>query len=181
MLDVAAHLSVGWHYSKFNLSWQLMKNAGNLDKVSAHYVQELTQAVQELTKAGGPKIAAELGANADCRFKPPGLGFAAPLTDLVIHRRDMFLPLGITYDTDPDVVRLVLDKAVAKGMFGMVNSHKRLRGLSFRATDFDWQHGHGQEISGPGLALAHAMWGRPQSLEELSGSGLDTLRGNLAS
>jgi len=25
------------------------------------------------------------------------------------------------------------------------------------------------------------MWGRPQSLEELSGSGLDTLRGNLAS
>jgi len=172
VLEVAAHLTYGWHYSTWNLNWQLTKALGDLDKVSARYLLELTA-------KGGPAIAAEFAANADYRFKPPGLGFAAPLNDLIIHRRDMFLPLGITYETDPDLVRLSLDKAIAKGMFGMVNSHKLLRGLTFTATDIDWTHGTGPAISGPGLPLAHAMWGRPQSLDELTGPGISTLRTRL--
>lgn len=168
VLDVAAHLSYGWRYSTLNLNWELFKAFGDIDKVSAKYIAELT-------RAGGPAIAAEFEANADYKFKPPGLGFAAPLNDLIIHRRDMFLPLSIEYETDPDLVRLSLDKAVAKGMFGMVNSHKLLKGLSFTATDLDWTYGGGPEISGPGLAMAHAMWGRRQSLSELRGPGLDAL------
>ncbi len=173
VLEVAAHLSYGWHYSTANLNWQLAKKFGDLDKVSAHFLTELTS-------KGGPAIAAEFVANADYRFKPPALGFAAPLNDLIIHRRDMFLPLGIGYDTDHELIRLTLDKAVARGMFAMVNSRKSLKGLSFSATDIDWTHGSGPAISGPGLALAHAMWGRLQSLNELVGPGVETLRTRLS-
>jgi hypothetical protein len=39
------------------------------------------------------------------------------------------------------------------------------------ATDLDWAHGKGPEVSGPGEALLLAMAGRPAALSELTGPG----------
>lgn len=52
---------------------------------------------------------------------------------------------------------------------------RRIRGLRLRATDVDWTHGDGPEVTGPGEALAMAMTGRPAALAELSGPGAETL------
>jgi len=173
VLEVAAHLTYGWNFSLLTNSLNMLKTGGNLDKVSAGYIRQLK------TK-GGAAIAADMAANADHRFKPPGLGFDAPLNDLVLHRRDMFLPLGIEYEVDEELLALVLDKSTARGMFGMVNSQGALKGLSFTATDMDWTHGDGPEVSGPGIVLSHAMWGRAESLPELTGDGVAILGSRLS-
>jgi len=45
-----------------------------------------------------------------------------------------------------------------------------------RASDTDWRHGAGPEVTGPAIALVMAMTGRKQALEDLTGEGLATLR-----
>nr|WP_090346450.1 maleylpyruvate isomerase family mycothiol-dependent enzyme [Mycolicibacterium malmesburyense]CRL79049.1 hypothetical protein CPGR_05099 [Mycolicibacterium malmesburyense] len=52
---------------------------------------------------------------------------------------------------------------------------RRIRGLRLRATDVDWTHGQGAEVTGPGEALMMAMTGRPAALADLAGPGKDTL------
>lgn len=133
-----------------------------------------------LAAAGPDAIIADLRKNAGSDFKPPGMGFEAPLNDLVIHRRDMFLPLGITYESPPERVMNSLAMATKGGMAKMVNSVKVLNGLRCSASDIDWSWGDGQDISGPALPLAHAPWGRNRSLGELSGPGVELLRARLA-
>jgi hypothetical protein len=53
---------------------------------------------------------------------------------------------------------------------------KHAKGLRLQASDVDWTSGAGQDVTGPGEALLMALAGRPHSLDELSGSGLPTLR-----
>ena len=52
-------------------------------------------------------------------------------------------------------------------------------GLRFRATDQDWAHGNGLEVSGPSEALALAIGGRTVALDDLAGPGLPLLRSRL--
>lgn len=56
-----------------------------------------------------------------------------------------------------------------------LGARRRIRGLRLRATDIDWTHGHGPEVTGPGEALLMAMSGRPTALADLDGPGLATL------
>jgi hypothetical protein len=55
-----------------------------------------------------------------------------------------------------------------------------LRGLRLVATDVDWQHGAGPEVTGPGEALRMALAGRPAALADLTGPGLAVLTGRVA-
>jgi uncharacterized protein (TIGR03083 family) len=171
--EVAAHLTQGWNYSLAHGMVQMLKARGDLRKVNRH-------CVAPLAAAGPTAIIADLCKNAASNFKPPGMGLEAPLNDLVIHRRDMFLPLGIAYDTPPELIQNSLAMATKGGMAKMVNSVKVLNGLRCVATDLDWSWGDGQKITGPSLPLAHALWGRRQSLGELSGPGVEVLRQRLA-
>lgn len=56
-----------------------------------------------------------------------------------------------------------------------LGARRRIRGLRLCATDVDWVHGAGQEVTGTGEALLMAMAGRPAALEELSGPGAELL------
>lgn len=153
---------------------QMLKARGDLRKVNS-------RCVAPLAAAGPAAIIADLRENAASDFKPPGMGFEAPLNDLVMHRRDMFLPLDIVYESPPDMVMNSLAMATQGGMAKMVNSVKFLKGLRCVASDLDWSWGDGHEITGSALPLAHALWGRGQSLGELSGPGVEILRTRLAS
>jgi mycothiol maleylpyruvate isomerase-like protein len=53
---------------------------------------------------------------------------------------------------------------------------KRIDGLRLVATDVDWSHGTGPEVTGPAMPIVMAMTGRAAGLDELGGEGLATLR-----
>ena len=58
----------------------------------------------------------------------------------------------------------------------VLGAKKRIAGLKLRATDADWTHGDGPEVSGPMVSLVMAMTGRKAAIEDLKGDGVDTLR-----
>lgn len=60
-----------------------------------------------------------------------------------------------------------------------MNSAGLVKGLRLRATDGPFEAGVGPEVEGPTLALVMAMAGRPAYLGELSGAGVDELRGRI--
>jgi uncharacterized protein (TIGR03083 family) len=102
-----------------------------------------------------------------------GFGGGIALTDGTIHQQDIRRALAVPRVIDADQLGAVLDFAVkAPTLPGKGNT----RGLRLVATDVDWSHGTGPEVSAPGEALLMAIAGRPDALDELAGEGLPTLR-----
>lgn len=102
------------------------------------------------------------------RFIPGKMAF----TDHLIHHQDMRRPLDRQRDIPEERLVAALD---VLPKLGTIDSNKRARDLRLRATDADWTHGDGPEVSGPAEALIMALGGRPAALDDLSGEGLDTL------
>jgi hypothetical protein len=58
---------------------------------------------------------------------------------------------------------------------------KRIAGLQLTATDMDWSHGHGPEVTGPAEALVVMMMaGRLVAFDDLSGGGTADLATRLS-
>lgn len=100
----------------------------------------------------------------------PSLGLA----DILVHQQDIRRPLGRPRTIPAD--RLV---AVLRHPDPFARPRTYTRGLRFVATDVEWSVGAGPEVRGPGEALALAAVGRPVALEDLTGDGVETLRGRL--
>jgi len=96
------------------------------------------------------------------------------LGEIVVHAGDIRRPLGQAGDSTPEALAACLE--FYKGTGFPVGTRKRIEGLRLIATDVDWSHGQGPEVSGPALPLMLAMTGRPAGLADLEGAGLDTLR-----
>ena len=118
----------------------------------------------------------DLLARARHHLHPTGLtalfGGRIALTDGLIHHQDIRRALGILREVPAERVLAALRFAPGAPPIGAA---KRLRGLSFAATDLAWTTGKGPAVEGPGEALLMAMAGRPAALPELSGPGLATL------
>jgi len=130
-------------------------------------------------------ISAELGGSAadtldrfaslaDSKRRPPG-PTDVMLGETIIHAQDIRTPLGIQHDYPTDAVVQAAD--FFKGSNLLIGTKRRIAGITLRATDADWSHGTGPEVSGPILALAMAMTGRTTAVDELSGEGVAKLRG----
>ena len=120
------------------------------------------------------ELTALMRKHAESRFTPPTMDWHAPLTDVMVHREDIAVPLGLPSDRPVDSWRHVLDFVVtrkARRGFGV----RRLPGVRLVATDVEWSHGDGPEVSGPAAALALAVSGRPAGLEPLTGPGRESL------
>jgi hypothetical protein len=97
-----------------------------------------------------------------------------------VHTRDVARPLGLDTTASPAAWRGALDSLTsARARRGFV-PRGRTDGLRFRATDQDWSHGQGPEITGPSEALALAIGGRRVALDDLAGPGVPVLRGRLS-
>ncbi len=99
------------------------------------------------------------------------------LGEIVVHSEDIRRPLGITAEVPDEAVTACLELYSRTGF--PIGSKKRIAGLKITATDVDWSHGAGPEIRGPGRSLLVAMAGRSAGLTELTGDGLDQLRGRM--
>jgi len=93
----------------------------------------------------------------------------------VIHHQDMRRPLGMTRDIPAERLLGVLAAITTRRGSINLGSQQRAAGLRLRATDVDWVHGDGPEVSGPGEALIMALAGRGTALAELHGDGKSVL------
>jgi len=104
---------------------------------------------------------------------PPGPGDSW-LGETIIHSQDIRSALGIPHEYPKDAVVQVAD--FYKGSNLIIGAKRRISGLTLQATDAEWSHGSGPEVSGPILALLMAMTGRKSALGQLSGDGVNELR-----
>ena len=94
------------------------------------------------------------------------------LVDGTIHHQDIRRALDRPRVVPPDRLERILPLVPSNPRLG---AGRRIRGLGLRATDVEWAHGDGPEVTGPGEALLLAMTGRPAALADLEGPGLATL------
>jgi len=95
-----------------------------------------------------------------------------------VHSKDIRGPLGIAHAYPTDALVRVAD--FYKGSNLIIGAKSRIEGLTLTATDTDWSTGGGPEVRGPMLSLVMAMTGRSAVLPDLSGDGVDTLRGRMS-
>ncbi|HEY2577471.1 MAG TPA: maleylpyruvate isomerase family mycothiol-dependent enzyme [Streptosporangiaceae bacterium] len=96
------------------------------------------------------------------------------LGETLVHSEDIRRSLGIHHEYPVEAAVRVAD--FFKGSNLIIGAKRRIDGLTLRATDADWTHGTGPEVSGPIMMLVMAMTGRKPVLDELSGEGVATLR-----
>jgi len=97
-----------------------------------------------------------------------GFGGMIGFVDGTIHHQDIRRALGQLRTIPAD--RLVRALGLVPGN-PRLGAGRRIRGLRLCATDVDWSHGAGPEVTGPGEALLMAMTGRPAALDDLHGPG----------
>ena len=151
---------------------------------SASFVAKLLANGLSFTKMQSKDIAANTGsspAETLANFKqivnstthPPG-PTDTWLGETIVHSEDIRRPLGLqhTYPTESAV--RVAD--FYKGSNLVIGAKKRITGFKLRATDADWTHGEGPEVSGPIVSLVLAMAGRKRAIDDLTGEGVEALR-----
>ena len=104
---------------------------------------------------------------------PPG-PVESWLGESIVHAEDIRRPLGIHRDYPVDAVVQVADFYKKSNL--IIGTKRRIEGLSLRATDTDWSHGSGPEVSGLMLDLLMAMTGRKWADSQLTGEGVATLQ-----
>ncbi|HVA04531.1 MAG TPA: maleylpyruvate isomerase family mycothiol-dependent enzyme [Acidimicrobiales bacterium] len=107
---------------------------------------------------------------------PPG-PVSAMLGEIVVHGEDIRRPLGVHAKIATDAVVGCLE--MYKSANFPVGTKKRIAGLRLSATDVDWSHGAGPDVSGSALSILMVMTGRGIAIDELSGEGAAILRTRL--
>src|SRR5712672_3402486 len=114
------------------------------------------------------------GADTLANFESVMTSVKHPLGETIVHSEDIRRALGIQHKYPADAIVTVAD--FYKGSNLLIGSKSRISGLTLRATDANWSHGSGPEVSGPILSLVMAMTGRKEADDGLAGNGVATLR-----
>jgi uncharacterized protein (TIGR03083 family) len=109
----------------------------------------------------------------NARTAPPGPAMSW-LGETIVHGEDVFRALG-PYREHP-AAHLVAVAGFYAGSNALIGTKRRIAGVALRATDADFRHGSGPEVSGPMVALVMAMTGRKPALDDLHGDGVEVLR-----
>ena len=165
--DVVAHvvsyeeLSAPQLVKRFAKGWIVRTNQVGVDEFATLSPQQLLEFLRDHLQPRGLTA---------------GFGGMIALVDGTIHHQDIRRALGRPRAVPADRLERVLGLVPGNPRLG---AGRRIRGLRLRATDVDWAHGRGPEVTGPGEALLMAMSGRPAALADLSGPGLGTLANRL--
>jgi uncharacterized protein (TIGR03083 family) len=130
--------------------------------------------IQETTAGRTNKdLVEEFRSRVDSRNAPPG-PTPSWLGETIVHGEDVFRAVNGYRDHAVDHVIAAAD--FYKNSNLLIGAKRRITGVTLRATDTDWQHGTGPEVSGPVIALLLAMTGRKPPLDDLTGDGVAILR-----
>ena len=164
---VAAHLMVGPTGSMAGFLRAMVRARGSFDRANRLLAEDRAR----LPTA---TLVADLREHAGSRFTPPGLDWHAPLTDLLVHRLDITVPLGLDHGRPLDPWADALDMLVSKRAVPAFLP-RGLPELTLTAPDVDWSSGTGPRVAAPAEALALAITRRPARLDELTGPGSEAL------
>lgn len=166
--DVAAHLLMPLVTPLPKVLLAMLMSGFDFDRANVR----LTAVVARRSPA---QIAEELRRHAAARFKPPGMGFEAPLNDLLVHEQDIRRPLGLSSTPEPDRLHACLDFVGVRRLEGPRPSAS-LGGVRLEASDVGWSAGNGLLARGPGAAILMVLNRRPSALVDLEGPGAELLR-----
>jgi uncharacterized protein (TIGR03083 family) len=124
----------------------------------------------------GADLASELREHAASRRLPKVTKRRNILFDMLVHGKDIAIPLGIEREMPKDAARrrrAGLDHGLA------VWRQATPQEFRYTATDVDWTAGDGPEVTGPVDALLLLLTGRPAALARLSGPGVAELSGRV--
>jgi uncharacterized protein (TIGR03083 family) len=170
--DVAAHVMVGPTSSMPEVLLAMLRGRMSFHRANRILVDNRSgQSLAELAEV--------MRAKAGSRFTPPMMDWHAPLTDTLIHREDIAVPLGFASDRPVESWRLALEFQLSKKADGIFGPRGRPE-VTLVASDLDWRHGSGPEVRGPVAALALAVAGRTARLDALDGPGVVLVREWLA-
>lgn len=155
--EVVAHLTMPFGVRLPALVAGMIRHRGNFDAYADRWAR---RAAREHT---GPELAGSLRAHAHSRFTPPGMGPIAPLVDLVVHRLDIAVPLGLDRVPDTAVLPPSLDFLTGRAAKNFGVSPQRIAGRRFEATDLEWAHGQGPVVRAPATDLI-LLWCRGLAL-----------------
>jgi uncharacterized protein (TIGR03083 family) len=168
---VTAHLVMPFRYRQWQILLRLLAARGDFDRVA----DAIARRDAALPTAG---LVTTLRDNAMHPFTPPGAGFEAPLTDLLVHALDICRPLGIAWAPSPEATRTALDTVTnASGLrhFGI-----DLTPVRVHANDVEWSFGTGAPLAGSAADLLLVLSGRPAGSPGLTGAGASLLTAQLS-
>jgi uncharacterized protein (TIGR03083 family) len=159
--DVLAHVVAGAQ-GAFGVGWifrSLVRHGFNYNRWVAADGQ----------RRGQQDPAVLLMALRNAAARPPGARPVGGLMHVLIHGQDVCRPLGIRRQLPEAHLVPVAD--FVKDDVHRFGTKKRIAGVKLTATDMDWSHGQGPEVTGPAEALVMMMAGRSVALDDLSGEG----------
>lgn len=146
---------------------------GGLIKSGFRFNVMAQRLVEENRDGDAAVLASRIRAKAGGKNHPPG-PTVAMLGEAVVHGEDIRRPLGVSRAIPEATLVTVADFYKKSNL--ILGAKRRIAGLRLKASDADWSHGDGPEVTGPMASLLLAMTGRKGAMGDLSGEGAETLR-----
>jgi len=160
--DVLAHMTATAETTPFNFLPRLAAAGFSLNKMSE----------KDIAQRRDGDVLARFRSRVSSKKSPPGPKDTW-LGETIVHAEDIRRPLRIAHNY-PDEALAQVAEFFAKSNL-VIGGKNRVAGLTLKATDANWSHGSGAEVSGPFSSLVLAIAGRKAALADLSGPGLATL------
>ncbi len=125
--------------------------------------------------AGGPAATLEAFRAVETSTSAPPGPRTSWLGEVLVHGEDIRRPLGIAHEYPVASVTAVTEFYAGSNV--LIGGKRRVGGVALEATDTEWSHGSGPTVAGPARALMLATAGRKAALDELTGPGVEILRG----
>ncbi len=150
------------------------KFVGRMAVAGFRFSRFAERAINDERQAGPADVLARFRAIEQATTSPPGPKLSW-LGETIVHSEDVRRPLGIAHTYPSDAVTTLI--GFYAGSNALIGGKKRVAGLTLKATDADFSRGTGPLVEGPALSLLLATTGRQVALGDLSGPGVELLRG----
>jgi uncharacterized protein (TIGR03083 family) len=164
--ETAAHIVLGAEQTKSHFLARMAANGFRFNTM-------MDRDARRLAARPPDELIARLRARVTTTNRPPA-PVVTMLGEIVVHSDDIRRPLGLQEDVSRDAIVACLE--MYKTASFPMGTKKRIDGLRLVATDVDWSHGTGPEVTGEGLPMLMAMTGRAAGLDALAGEGLAAMR-----